>query len=99
MNIIWSEDFPASEFAVGLTQDEIFEAASIGLHDAVGDHPDDLLDEMKRSPNVARLVAMLARHGLKIALEEAQGRRFPARYPDDFADADLSNVITFPPRG
>lgn len=94
MNLSWLEHEGPVEIAVRLEGRELLKAARIGCdyirkpeYEAVRNALSGIGDD-----NAADVLIKIA---LYEAMLESFDRRFPARYPDDFADYELRNVIPF----
>lgn len=94
MNLNWLEDAGPVAFTMTLDGHELLKAARLGCDYVRKPEYEAVRNELAAIGDGGAAV-LLIRIALYEAMLESFDRRFPARYPDDFADDELRNVIPF----
>lgn len=95
MNFDWL-NVPDVDLDLTLAPLDLLKAARLGDHAINEIQFREQFLKMNRDRSCELLIRALARVGLARALADAYERKFPPRYPDDFYDYDLSNVVPLP---
>jgi len=95
MNFDWL-DVADIRLDLTLAPMDLLKAARLGGN-AIGEAQfAEQLTQMHRDRSCKLLILALARVGIARALIDSYEREYPPRYPEDYCDYDLSNVVPLP---